>query len=62
VLALFAIAGGVKIFNIPGRSYNGSVRERVAKILPEPFTTAPMCALPIRGVNCSELGKSLASF
>jgi hypothetical protein len=101
VLALFAIVGGVKIFNVPGRSYNGipffmplfiatvlilaaagdlrimrsgmprgrprlarhlwrmcfalfiaagsffSVRERVAKILPEPFTTAPMRALPI---------------
>jgi hypothetical protein len=24
-----------------------SIRERVAKILPEPFTTAPMRALPI---------------
>jgi uncharacterized membrane protein len=101
VLALFGIVGGVKIFNLPGRSYNGipffmpffiaavlilaaagdlrimrsgvprggrrlarhlwrmcfalfiaagsffSIRERVAKILPEPFTTAPMRALPI---------------
>src|SRR2546423_828010 len=101
VLALFAIVGAVKIFNLPGRSYNGvpfvapliigtvlimaaagdvrimrsgtprggprlarhlwrmcfalfiaaasffSIRERVAKILPEPFTTGPMRALPI---------------
>jgi uncharacterized membrane protein len=101
VLALFGIVGGVQIFNLPGRSYNGipffmplflatvlilaaagdlrimrcgmprgrprlarhlwrmcfalfiaagsffSVRERVAKILPPPFTTAPMRALPI---------------
>jgi hypothetical protein len=100
-LALQGIVGGVKIFNLPGRSYNGipffmpffiatvlilaaagdvrimrsgvprggprlarhlwrmcfalfiavgsffSVRERVAKILPEPFTTGPMRALPI---------------
>jgi len=101
VLALFGIVGGMQIFNLPGRSYNGipffmplflatvlilaaagdlrimrsgmprgrprlarhlwrmcfalfiaagsffSVRERVAKILPQPFTTAPMRALPI---------------
>lgn len=100
-LALFAIVGGVRIFNLPGRTFNGipffaplfiaiililavigdvrilrsgmphggprlarhlwrmcfalfiaagsffSVRERVAKILPEPFTTGPMRALPI---------------
>jgi len=101
VLALFAIVGGVQIFNLPGRSYNGvpffmplfiatvlllaasgdlrvmrsgmprggrrlarhlwrmcfalfiaagsffSIRSRVAKVLPEPFTTGPMRALPI---------------
>jgi len=101
VLALFGIVGGVKIFSLPGRSYNGipffmpsfiaavlilaaagdvrimrsgvphggprlarhlwrmcfalfiaagsffSIRERVAKILPGPLTTAPMRALPI---------------
>ena len=100
-LALFSIVGAVKIFNLPGHSYNGipfmapliigavlilaaagdvrilrsgmprggprlarhlwrmcfalfiaagsffSIRERVAKILPEPFTTGPMRALPI---------------
>ena len=100
-LALQAIYGGVKIFNLPGRVYNGvpffmpfflgtililsaagdvrilrfgmprggprlarhlwrmcfalfiaagsffSIRERVARILPEPFTTGPMRALPI---------------
>jgi hypothetical protein len=101
VLASFAIVGGIRIFNIPGRTYNGipffvplfigavmmlaaagdirilrsgmprgaprlarhlwrmcfalfiaagsffSIRERVAKILPEPLTTGPMRALPI---------------
>lgn len=101
VLASFAIVGGVRIFNIPGRTYNGipffvplfigavmllaaagdvrvlrsgmprggprlarhlwrmcfalflaagsffSIRERVARILPQPFTTGPMRALPI---------------
>ena len=101
VLAGFAIAGGVQIFNLPGRKYQGipffmplfigavlllaaagdlrvmragmpkgtarlrrhlwrmcfalfiaagsffSIRRRVAKILPEPFTTGPMRALPI---------------
>ncbi|MGZ6191033.1 MAG: hypothetical protein ACXWM5_19580, partial [Vulcanimicrobiaceae bacterium] len=106
-LALFAIVGGVKIFNLPGRSYNGipffipffiatvlilaaagdvrimrsgmprgrprlarhlwrmcfalfiaaasffSIRERVAKILPEPLTTAPMRALPILLLFCA---------
>jgi uncharacterized membrane protein len=100
-LALQGIVGGVKIFNLPGRTYNGvpffmpfflatililaaagdvrimrfgmprggprlarhlwrmcfalfiaagsffSVRERVAKIIPEPFTSGPMRALPI---------------
>lgn len=100
-LAVFAIIGGVKIFNLPGHTFNGipffmplfiatvlllaaagdvrllrsgmppggrrlarhlwrmcfalfiaassffSIRERVAKILPEPFTTGPMRALPI---------------
>ncbi|HUR83478.1 MAG TPA: hypothetical protein VM733_22170 [Thermoanaerobaculia bacterium] len=100
-LAAFAIVGGVRIFNLPGRTFQGipffapliigvllllaaigdvrvlrfgvprggrrlarhlwrmcfalfiaagsffSIRERVAKILPEPFTTAPMRALPI---------------
>jgi hypothetical protein len=100
-LALFSIVGAVKIFNLPGHSYNGipfmapliigtvlilaaagdvrilrsgmprggprmarhlwrmcfalfiaagsffSIRERVAKILPAPFTTGPMRALPI---------------
>jgi len=100
-LALFGIVGAVRIFNLPGHSYNGipfvaplflatiliiaaagdvrvlrsgmpyggrrlarhlwrmcfalfiaagsffSIRERVAKILPEPFTTGPMRALPI---------------
>ncbi len=35
-LALFVAAGSFF-----------SIRERVAKILPEPFTTAPMRALPI---------------
>ena len=101
VLALFAIVGGVRIFNLPGRTYEGipffvplfiatvlilaaagdvrvmrsgmlrggprlarhlwrmcfalfiaagsffSIRERVAKILPEPFTSGQMRALPI---------------
>jgi uncharacterized membrane protein len=101
VLALLSIVDGVRIFNVPGRTYNGipffmplflgvvlllaaagdvrvmrfgmrsggprlarhlwrmcfalfiaagsffSVRARVAKILPEPFTTGPMRALPI---------------
>ena len=101
VLALLSVVGGVRIFNVPGRTYNGipffmplflgvvlllaaagdvrvmrfgmrsggprlarhlwrmcfalfiaagsffSVRARVAKILPEPFTTGPMRALPI---------------
>ena len=101
VLALFAVVGAVRIFNLPGRSYNGvpffaplfiaviltvaaagdvrilrsgmprgaprlarhlwrmcfalfiaaasffSIRERVARVLPEPFTTGPMRALPI---------------
>jgi uncharacterized membrane protein len=100
-LALSSINGGVKIFNLPGRVYNGvpffmpfflgtilllaaagdvrimrfgmprggprlarhlwrmcfalfiaagsffSIRHRVARILPEPFTTGPMRALPI---------------
>jgi len=100
-LAGFAIVGSVKIFNLPGHSYNGipffaplfiavililaaagdvrilrsgmprggprlarhlwrmcfalfiaagsffSIRERVARVLPEPFTTGPMRALPI---------------
>jgi len=100
-LASFAIVGSVKIFNLPGRTYNGipftaplfigailivamagdvrilrsgmlrggarlarhlwrmcfalfvaaasffSIRERVARILPEPFTSGPMRALPI---------------
>lgn len=100
-LAAFAIVGSVKIFNLPGRTYNGipffaplfigtililaaigdirvlrsgmpqggrrlarhlwrmcfalfiaagsffSIRSRVAKVLPEPFTTGPMRALPI---------------
>ena len=100
-LATFAVVGSVKIYNLPGRVYNGipffaplfigtiltlaaigdvrvlrsgmlrggrrlarhlwrmcfalfiaagsffSIRERVAKILPEPFTTGPMRALPI---------------
>lgn len=101
VLALFGIVGGVRIFNLPGRTFEGipffaplfiatililaavgdvrimrsgmprggprlarhlwrmcfalfiaagsffSIRERVARILPEPFTTGPMRALPI---------------
>lgn len=101
VLATFAIVGGVRIFNLPGRTHQGipffvplvigavfllaaagdvrvlrfgvprggrrlarhlwrmcfalfiaagsffSIRARVAKILPEPFTTGPMRALPI---------------
>ena len=101
VLASFGIVGGVRIFNLPGRTYNGipffapliigavltlaaigdvrimrsgmpqggrrlarhlwrmcfalfiaagsffSIRARVARILPEPFTTGPMRALPI---------------
>jgi uncharacterized membrane protein len=100
-LAIFAIVGGVRIFNLPGRTYQGipffaplfigviltlaaagdvrvlrsgmprggprlarhlwrmcfalliaagsffSIRERVARILPEPFTSGPMRALPI---------------
>jgi len=101
VLATFAAVGSVRIFNLPGRTYNGipfvaplliatvlslaaigdlrilrsgmprggarlgrhlwrmcfalfiaagsffSIRERVAKVLPYPFTTGPMRALPI---------------
>lgn len=101
VLGSFALVGAVRIFNLPGRTYDGipffaplligtvlflaaagdlrvllsgmprggprlarhlwrmgfalfiaagsffSIRERVASVLPEPFTTGPMRALPI---------------